>query len=250
MLLQDMKRMLFVTFVLASTGSARAEPPAGYLLAWSDEFNGSALDAAKWNYRTGAKGWSQQLPHNVAVANGFLQLALKKEERGDWHYTGGGVISKPAFNYGYYEARVRVPPGAGWHTSFWLQPNGAGPEVGRVQEIDIAENDSINPTAYHVNVYRKRPKPVISYEHKAVKTPNLAAGFHVWGCEFTPTKIKFFFDDKEVDAFDATEVPHADQNIWLTSIAAALGKTTAVDDAKLPAAAQFDWVRFYTKSGD
>jgi beta-glucanase (GH16 family) len=49
---------------------------------------------------------------------------LKKEDRGKLHYTAGGVISKKTFKYGYYEARFRVPPGAGWHTSFWMMRNG------------------------------------------------------------------------------------------------------------------------------
>jgi beta-glucanase (GH16 family) len=54
----------------------------------------------------------------------FLRIALKKEDRGKLHYTAGGVISKKTFKYGYYEARFRVPPGAGWHTSFWMMRNG------------------------------------------------------------------------------------------------------------------------------
>jgi len=35
------------------------------------------------------------------------------------HYTGGGIISKQTFKYWYFEARFKVPAGAGWHNSFW-----------------------------------------------------------------------------------------------------------------------------------
>lgn len=81
---------------------------------WSDEFNGDSLDTSKWVYRTDSKHWSTQLPQNVSLRDGRLILAVKKEEAGSKHYTGSGVISKEAFRYGYYEARFKVPPGAGW----------------------------------------------------------------------------------------------------------------------------------------
>ena len=58
-------------------------------------------------------------------------------------YTAGGLISKPAFGHGYYEARLKMPKGRGWHTSFWMMQN--GPKTGlddRFQEIDVCEQDS------------------------------------------------------------------------------------------------------------
>jgi hypothetical protein len=36
--------------------------------------------------------------------------------------------------------------------------------------------------------------------------------------------------------------------VWLTSIATFLGGTKAVDETKLPATAEYDWVRVYKKS--
>ncbi len=107
------------------TGSAQPLVPgiatAGYQLAFSDEFNGTALDTGKWDYRTDSKMLSTQVPGNVGVSDGLLHLHLRKESAGGKAHTGGGVISRQLFRYGYYEARFRVPAGAGWHTSFWLQ---------------------------------------------------------------------------------------------------------------------------------
>ncbi|HSU67116.1 MAG TPA: hypothetical protein VLJ39_09605, partial [Tepidisphaeraceae bacterium] len=79
------------------------------------------------------------------------------------------------------------------------------------------------------------------------KTPDLARDFHVWGCEFTPGEVRFFFDGKLVATKDAAGIKHDEQNIWLTSIAASLSHTDAVDDRHLPLYAEFDWVRFYRK---
>jgi len=228
----------------------QSEPLPGYKLSWADEFDGDKLDTAKWDYRTDSKHWSTQKPENVSVADGRLKLAAKKENAGGKEYTGGGVISKMAFKYGYYEAKFKVPPGAGWHTSFWMMKHDGTGGTGTAdtrQELDVCENDSVNPYLYYISTHRWKPEPHKSTT-KYVITPNLSAGFHVWGCEFTPETVKYFFDGKLVQTVDATWFPHAEQNIWLTTIASSLGMTCAVDETKLPAAAEYDYVRFYEKN--
>lgn len=236
-----------LTFI---TCNIRAEPPAGYKLVWADEFDGKKLDTAQWNYRTDSKHWSTQKPENVAIADGKLRLEVKKEKAGGKEYTGAGVISKQAFKYGYYEAKFKVPPGAGWHTSFWMMRHdgkgGTDPKEAR-QELDVCENDSVKLTSYGVNTHKWSPPPHTGFGHKNVKTPDLSADFHVWGCEFTPETVKYFFDGKEVQTVDATKFPHGDLQIWLTTIASQLGGAKKVDDSKLPAAAEYDYVRFYEK---
>ena len=225
-------------------------PVEGYRLAWSDEFTGETLDLTKWDFRTDSKMWSTQLPANVKVANGVLKLELKKEEAKGKQYTGAGVIGKQAFRYGYYEASMKVPPGAGWHTSFWMMKHnasgGTGPSATAI-ELDAIENDSVHPLHYGVNTHQWQGKHK-AFGGKGVKTPDLSAAFHTFGCEFTPATVKYFFDGKLVQTVDATQFPHSDVNIWLTSIASALGKTQAVDDAKLPATAEFEYVRFFEKA--
>lgn len=225
-------------------------PVTGYKLVWSDEFDGNAVDTTKWDYRTDSKHWSTQKPENVAVADGVLKLNVKKEKAGDKEYTGAGLISKKTFKYGYYESCFKVPAGAGWHTSFWMQKHdgsgGTGPKAA-AQELDVCENDSVNPTGYGVNVHQWNPAPHKSMGGKGVKTPDLSADFHVFGCEFTPQTVKYFFDGKLVQTVDATKFAHGEQNIWLTTIASQLGKTKKVDDDKLPSAAVYKYVRFYEK---
>jgi len=218
-----------------------------YRLAWSDDFNGASLDTSKWRYRTGPRHWSMNVPESISVAKGKLRIALKKERAGGKQYTAGGVVSKQAFRYGYYEARFKVPPGKGWHTSFWLMnhdvPSGGSEPK---QEIDICEQDSINPRQYSVNVHKWQGDHQ-SYGHARIPTPDLRLGFHTWGAEFTPDYVKFFFDGRLVAKTDVSFFRHGDQHIWLTSIASYLGGTDRVDDSSLPAYAEYDWVRYYQK---
>ena len=250
---------MLTTTADAISPTAKDGSMSAYQLIWSDEFDAADLDAAKWDFRTDSKHWSTQKPENVEVSGGTLKLHLKKEEAGDKHYTGGAVISKAAFRYGYYEARMKVPPGAGCHTSFWMMlHNGKGgtdPNAA-CQELDVIENDSNHIASYGVNVHKWKGEH-IAFGGKTVKTPDLSAGFHVFGCEFTPATVKYFFDGELVQSVDATKATkkggeavdfeHGDQHVWLTTIASQLGGTKAVDDTAMPATAEFDYVRFFSK---
>lgn len=225
---------------------AAATPPGKWMLAFSDEFDGASLDTAKWGYRTGSRMWSEQLPANVTVSGGMLRIALRREKAGRLDYTAGGVISRQAFRYGYYEARVRMPRGRGWHTSFWMMQN--GPKTGRedrYQEIDVCEQDSSDNSSYSANWHSYKPHS--SFGHKRISGPDLSADFHLYGADFSPAEVRFYFDGRLVHSIGVSAVPHFDQHIWLTSIAAWLGRTTSVDDSALPETALFDYVRYYRR---
>ena len=101
---------------------------------------------------------------------------------------------------------------------------------------------------YSVNLHRWKPGPHVSHGYKRIATPDLATESHVWGCKFTPQRIDYYFDGRLVQSLDATVIPHGPQNIWLTSVAAPLGGTKSVDDSKLPAVAEFDYVRYFAKA--
>jgi hypothetical protein len=218
-----------------------AAPPPGreWNLAFADEFHGDRLNESIWDYRLGPRLWSTQTPENVSVRDGHLHLHLRKEKAEDLDYTAGGIISKQRFHYGYFEARLRIPKARGWHTSFWLMQNSEQ----RVNEIDICEQDSIQPRVYTANWHNYAPHSSMGF--RRLEVPDLSDKFHIFGADVHPNRVDFYFDDKLVHTIDTSGVASAPANIWLTSIAAALGGATSVEDAKLPAEAQFDWVRHY-----
>jgi beta-glucanase (GH16 family) len=243
-----MKLVLLLLLTLPSPIAAIAGPPSGYKLAWSDNFNGTSLDQAKWTYRTDSKLLSTQTPANVSVRNGDLVIALRKQDAGGMHYTGGGIISRQAFRYGYYEARLKIVAGSGWHSSFWLMGyNGVDTKGNKATlEMDIIENESQNLHSYTTTTHRWVP-PHIARGHKTVSTPDLSKNFHVFGCEYAPNVVRYFFDGKLVQTVDWTGLPQGDVNIWLTSIAQAMGPAHDVDTRALPGRMVVDWVRYYKK---
>ncbi|MGN6603358.1 MAG: glycoside hydrolase family 16 protein [Ginsengibacter sp.] len=238
--------VFFTLLVCAQKKDYTSADGTRYRLAFQDEFNGKHLDKKKWNYRTDSKHWSTQMPENVKVSHGYLYLKIKKENIRGKEYTGAGIISKKAFGYGYYEARFKVPPGAGWHSSFWLMFSDGSGGTGTSKagmEYDICENDSKNKNVYGVNFHNWKMDQ--HFGQKDVRTPNLADDFHIWGCEVKFDKVNYYFDGKLVQSVDGRSLPHDPLNVWLTTIASFSGNTTTVDEGQLPSAAIFDYVRYY-----
>ena len=237
-----------------------------YRLVWSDEFDAARLDTGKWDYRTDSKLWSTQLPGNISVSDGYARIALKKQNAGGMEYTGGGIISKQYFRYGYYEARIKVPSGEGWHTSFWMMDSQHEDSDTSQLELDPLENDSVDLTRYSVDLHQWR-SDLGHFKRFSYVYPDASLDeFHVYGVEFTPEGAHYYFDGELVETKasifqrfmtekeaagrqplvrDFSEFEHNDMNIWFTSIAAQLGGTTRVDESMLPAEAVADYVRFF-----
>lgn len=249
----------------------KSSVPPGYGLDWRDEFDGDSLDRSRWEFRTDTKHWSTQLPRNISLCNSNLLITLNKiapngedlnttaavlsknfygevPEGSPGTYTGGGVISKQAFGYGYFETRMRIMAGKGWHTSFWLMKHdgsGATSTAEADLELDVIENDSIDPISYGITTHKWKGNHE-SYGHKRVATLPLF-DYHIYGCEYTPSAVNYFFDGELVQTVDISSLPQGNVNIWLTSIASGLGDTDSVDDSRLPSHVDFDYVRFYRK---
>lgn len=249
-----MMKPILLLFALVSTVSA--EPPPGYKLTWADEFNGTEVDKSKWLYRLDSSWGSTQLESNVSVSGGMLRIAIKKEKARDKNYTGGGIISRKDFVYGYYESRFKVPATLGWHTSFWMSAydESKPTKVGGLglHEMDVCEHDSWKHDSYTRALWMRKPKgpgkaPKIPGWQR-IPTPDLTKDFHVWGCEFTPDRVRYFFEGKLIQEWDVSGYETGAQRIWITSIAANLGKKTGYPvDAELPSKAEFDYIRFYEK---
>ncbi len=243
-------RRAFASGLGAGAPEKESFAPQGYKLAWSDEFSCNTLDRSKWDFRTDSKQWSTQLPGNVSVRGGKLIITLDRAPAGAaMKYAGGGVISKEAFGYGYYECRMRILAGKGWHSSFWLMKHNGSGGTGTSAadlELDVIENDSIDLRSYGITTHKWKDGHV-AYGHKVVHTPSLSE-YHVYGCEYTREIVRYYFDGILEQSTDIASLPQGKLNIWLTSIASGLGHTDRVDDARLPGHVEYDYARYYRKA--
>lgn len=239
-----------------------AYPPAGYTLTWVDDFNGTALDTAKWVYRTDVKGLSSQRAENVEVHDGYLTILLKKEKDRGMDYTGGGVISKERFHYGYFEASVKMHGKAGWHQSVWAMAAGDGsttyPPAMRT-EIDGIEFDSDLPTKGHMGLIlwkdprTSRAKTCTPGVYRNPLGFDASTGFHTYGFEYSEKDVRFYLDGdlRCILDYPPADGEHDALNFWLTAIGyemGARGKGAAnVDDSGLPGRMVIDFAAFYTR---
>ena len=100
-------------------------------LVWQDEFDGTTLDASKWDipeYKRRDGYWSRKA---ISLdGNGHLVMSVLKD--GD-KYLDGCVRTKGKFqhSFGYYVARIQLQKQQGHWSAFWLIRRRRGQGRGR-----------------------------------------------------------------------------------------------------------------------
>ena len=127
----------------ARTAPKEMAPGPGYHMVWHDEFDGTALDTAKWTVYSGPRRGAQNSPEAVAVADGALTITTYTD--GGVHFTGFiDTARRFLTTYGWFEARIRFESSPGEWGAFWLQSPTMGTPVGDVAaagaEIDVVEH--------------------------------------------------------------------------------------------------------------
>ena len=146
-----MKSQLILATALSAWAVA-APPSRDYELMFEDNFDGGQLNEATWAYREGPRTsgtWINGLnrKENVFLKDGNLVIRCQVETiNGKTENTGGGVISRANFGYGYYETRSKpFMAGKGVHSAFWQAGgnwDGKPDANNNIFEIDSYEIDS------------------------------------------------------------------------------------------------------------
>lgn len=191
-------------------------------LMWSEEFNtGSFLNTNKWTARycghSGANGGGTchnnesqwYIPEAIEVTDGNAVITTTRVYSApgggatclgsDCGYTSGrfDTQDKVSFQYGYIEARIKMPSGEGNWPAFWMLgtdiPNVGWPVSG---EIDIAEQGGHQPTRNSAAIhYAATPTGGHLYEYDDIwGSVDLSADFHTYGIAWKPNQVTFFID--------------------------------------------------------
>jgi beta-glucanase (GH16 family) len=153
------KLSVFLAMLIFGVVPAHALPPAaeGYVLVWSDEFNGTSLDTTAWDYARGQNYTNSISAYytraNLTVENGSLVIWSRHDDHG-YPYTSGRIFSadKHNFKYGYFECRMITPAG---------QVSGPG-----LWSYVLLLGDSFNhgvpwPTCGEIDLYYQRPSNAV-----------------------------------------------------------------------------------------
>jgi len=196
--------------------------PAGYLLTLADEFDGSALDAAIWDHRfPGPRRQAINTPDAVRL-DGAGHLVIDTWTENGVHHTGMiGSEGRFEQTYGWFEARIDFYDAPGMWSAFWLQSPDNGVLIGDPEhagvEMDIVEHDlftsvTTQPTwhgALHWDGYGADHKMSDFLE----PIPGLGDGFHTYALEWSPTALRFYYDDALV--WDASAGPISRRSEYL-----------------------------------
>lgn len=232
-------------------------------LVWADEFNGTAFDGTKWTAENGGGGWGNgELQYykaaNATVSSGTLKITAKKERVQANNYTSARLKTylKGDWTYGRFEARIKLPKGAGLWPAFWMMPTdsyyGTWPRSG---EIDISELIGSKPA----NSFGTLHYGTSSTDHQ-YKTSNFylnsgtfADAFHTFAIEWQAGIIKWYVDDNLYHTLTTADIsPYAwpfDKRFYIIlnlAVGGTLGGT--VDNTIFPVAMEVDYVRVYSSS--
>ena len=201
-------------------------------LVWSDEFDGTSVDTSNWTFETGIgmNGWgNQELEYyrsqNAMVSGGMLLIQAKKESYRGSPYTSARLKTqgKREFQYGRFEARVKLPYGQGIWPAFWT----LGYDIDTVSwpasgEIDIVEmvgggsggdsselrDDSIVSSVHYKQVDG-------SHMNKGniatLSTGIFADGFHTVSMVWDANYIYYFLDGVQYGAQEITSADRYDE---------------------------------------
>ena len=278
-----------LTLHLAFLTKANAAPPGNpqdWQLTFTDEFDGNELNRAIWTtkygYDTGRgdrtnnddeREWYVDDAFNLQ--NEILSITTKSEclasvqrpdiyppyNCTDFPYTSGIITTQTSFTqkYGYFEIRMKVPPGVGFWPAFWLMPQMHDP-VYWPPEIDIMENFGRNVNTIRFgHIYSPYyPNPAFGQwggRHGMDYTDfgiDYSADYHLYSIDWEPTGITWYIDN--VPRFQNSEhLPPGTltPGTMYILINLAVGGGLAQEptpDTVFPNYLQIDYVRVYQKT--
>jgi beta-glucanase (GH16 family) len=221
-----------------------------------ENISSTRIGPARWTAHTPWHGdfgdaiFADPLPGGpFSIKDGVLSITASKDSEGRWRSgliaaadaTGAGSGTR----YGYFEARMKMPPGPGTWPAFWLASLKPVEEPGPKVEIDAVEYygkfTSSYQTAWHV--WSKDPaKAKGNLTLIKVSEGSLVDDFHTYGIDISPKTISFFLDGRQVWS---QPTPAELDGPMYPLVNLALGSGFPIDKTPNPSTLLVDYVHVY-----
>ena len=261
-----------VTVIQAAAEKATYYAPEGYTLVWQDEFNeGTELNKADWTHEVQKDHWVNNELQNYVnhttpkgryvteIMDGTLRIHCFKEEGKIY---SGRVYAhvNQGWQYGYFEASIKLPKGKGTWPAFWMMPVGNDwstnpwPMCG---EIDIMEEVGCVPNEVSSSIHTQDYNHTKGTQKTNKMTISKAEGeFHTYALLWTADEIITYVDGK-VQLSVNKSVIGSSHNQWPFHYAfypifnlawgGDWGGMNGVDENALPVTMEVDYVRVFQK---
>jgi len=209
---------LIAVLFLLSIGQSNVNGQCRGTLLFSDEFDGTTLDVAKWNYDLGNGcpslcGWGNNekeyytnSTQNVNVTGGYLNLTARSSPNhlsSGSDFTSGKINTKNKFDqlYGRFEAKIKMPVGTGLWPAFWLLPTdnfyGGWPTSGEIDIVEYSGNGAAPHNTMGSALHYGNSSPNNRYDATAYTLAggDLSTDFHEYAVEWEPGEIRFYVDN-------------------------------------------------------
>lgn len=246
--------------------------PDGYTLVWQDEFEtGSSLNQNDWTHEVQKSGWvnnelqnyvNQKTPDGALVTqikNGALHITALKE---NGKVYSGRVYAhvNEGWQYGYFEASIKLPKGKGTWPAFWMMPVGNDwntnpwPMCG---EIDIMEEVGCVPNEVSSSIHTQDYNHTKNTQKTHAMTISKAEGeFHTYALLWTADEITTYVDGivqlhvtKTALGSGHNQWPfhYAFYPIFNLAWGGSWGGMNGVDESALPCTMEVDYIRVFQK---
>ncbi|ANP86943.1 glycoside hydrolase family 16 protein [Rhizobium leguminosarum bv. viciae 248] len=232
-----------------------------YQLTFEESFD--SLDVSAWGEKTSR--WIAHTPWNgdfgdarftdpapgfpFTTDQGILKIEARKEADGTWR---SGLLSSVnpkgegfSQQFGYFEARMKLPPGKGVWPAFWL----IGLDRSKyTAEIDVLEYYGRAPYEFSMgfHIWRQSQGGQNStggYWQK-VQDGILNSDYHTYGVDIQADKTSFYFDRKFIWSFDTPKEFHMP---FYPLVNLALGSGWPIDETPNPSILLVDYIHVYQR---
>jgi beta-glucanase (GH16 family) len=254
--------------------------PDGYALVFNDEFDGNELNRKKWytRYIYGSEtldrfqGENEHYVDNQnhVVRDGVLHLTARRlamSRANGVNYESGMIRSAWTAQYGFFEARVKMPPGVGVWPAFWLISDvsstgrlGWPPEIDFFEFVNNGRDDRRNMIHLGLSALPSKPNSYLYVSGDFHVNNNdyyapydFSDGWHTIAGEWTPDSVTNYVDGVKVVARtyqwlykdgEAAAPAHILLNL---AIGGPWAGRYGIDDAAFPQSLDVDWIRAYQR---
>ena len=232
-----------------------------YQLTFEESFD--SLDVSAWGERSSR--WIAHTPWNgdfgdarftdpapgfpFTTDQGILKIEARKEADGTWR---SGLLSSVnpkgegfSQQFGYFEARMRLPPGKGVWPAFWL----IGLDRSKyTAEIDVLEYHGRAPyefsMGFHIWRQSQGGQNSTGGYWKTVEDGILNSEYHTYGVDIQADKTTFYLDRQYLWSFDTPKEFHMP---FYPLVNLALGSGWPIDETPNPSILLVDYIHVYKR---